>query len=308
VAALRQGTVRANGLEFPTLEAGPAAGPLALCLHGFPDTSRTWRLLLPELAEAGYHAVAPCMRGYAPSAIPADGRYQMAATAHDALAVANAYDADRVTLIGHDWGVLAAVGAATLAPERVRQLVTIALPHPTFGLALFSNHAQMKRSWYVFFFQLPLADAVAAADDFALIDRLWSDWSPGYVLPREEREHLKRTLGQPGVLGASIGYYRAAFDPARHDPALAADQAKMELPTVLVDTLHLHGREDGCAGVETSEGMERFYTGGFRSVIVDRAGHFLHLEQPQVVHRAILTFLGGGGPRRPAADKEDDGR
>jgi pimeloyl-ACP methyl ester carboxylesterase len=213
-----------------------------------------------------------------------------------------------VTLIGHDWGVLAAVGAATLAPERVRQLVTIALPHPTFGLALFSNHAQMKRSWYVFFFQLPLADAVAAADDFALIDRLWSDWSPGYVLPREEREHLKRTLAQPGVLGASIGYYRAAFDPARHDPALAADQAKMELPTVLVDTLHLHGREDGCAGVETSEGMERFYTGGFRSVIVDRAGHFLHLEQPQVVHRAILTFLGGGGPRRPAADKEDDGR
>src|SRR3954464_2707270 len=107
-------TVATPALEFGVLEAG--TGPLALCLHGFPDSAHTWRHLLPALADAGFHAVAPFMRGYAPTAVPGDGAYQTGALATDANALHEALggDADAV-LIGHDWGAAAAYGAATLA-------------------------------------------------------------------------------------------------------------------------------------------------------------------------------------------------
>src|SRR5262252_8591367 len=112
--AVRTRTVLANDLEFGILEAG--SGPLALCLHGFPDSAQTWRDLLPELADAGFRAVAPFMRGYAPTAVPADGRYQMGVLAADAIALHEALGADeRAVIVGHDWGAGAAHGAAAAA-------------------------------------------------------------------------------------------------------------------------------------------------------------------------------------------------
>jgi pimeloyl-ACP methyl ester carboxylesterase len=99
--AITATTIRANGLEFGLLEAG--RGPLALCLHGFPDTAHTWRYLLPDLAAAGFRAVAPFMRGYAPTAIPDDGRYDVGTLAGDACALHEVLDGDEhAVLIGHD--------------------------------------------------------------------------------------------------------------------------------------------------------------------------------------------------------------
>ena len=110
---ISEGRIEANGLLFGYLEAGPAGGPLALCLHGFPDSAWTWRHLLPELAGAGYRAVAPFMRGYAPTEVPEDGRYQTGALVADAVALHEALGGDgRAVLIGHDWGAMAAYGAA----------------------------------------------------------------------------------------------------------------------------------------------------------------------------------------------------
>ena len=98
-------TITANGLEFAYFEEGPADGPLALCLHGFPDSAHTWRYLLPELAGAGFHAVAPFLRGYAPTQLPADGHYQLGALVRDANGLHEAFGggADAV-IVGHDWG------------------------------------------------------------------------------------------------------------------------------------------------------------------------------------------------------------
>src|SRR5215469_11765710 len=120
---VRATTVQANGLEFGLLEAG--AGPLALCLHGFPDTAHTWRHLLPALAGAGFHAVAPFMRGYAPTAVPGDGAYQVGALAADAVALHDVLDGGGdALLLRPDWGAEAAYGAAAHAAERWRRLVT----------------------------------------------------------------------------------------------------------------------------------------------------------------------------------------
>src|SRR5215470_14647970 len=128
---LRSTTVRANGLDFGLLEAG--SGPLALCLHGFPDTAHTWRHLLPVLAGAGFHAVAPFMRGYAPTAVPADGAYQLGALIADSVALHEILGGGGdAVLIGHDWGAETAYGAGSGAVQRLRaaQAVLLHLPVP----------------------------------------------------------------------------------------------------------------------------------------------------------------------------------
>jgi len=292
MSALRESRVRTKSLEFACLESGPEGGPLALCLHGFPDSALTFRHLLPRLGAAGWCAVAPWMRGYAPTAIPADGRYQTAVLARDVIELADALGAASAVVIGHDWGALAAHGAAILAPERVRRLVTLAVPHRGAGVALATSYAQQKRSWYMFFFQTPLADAAVAAADFAFVERLWRDWSPGYTPAAEEIEGVKRALRAPGGLAAALGYYRATFDPKLQDPALAGDQMRVLGAEVPVPTLYLHGADDGCMGLESLDGIESAYTGGLETRVIDGAGHFLHLERRDVVETAILEALG----------------
>ena len=141
----------ANGVDFTVLEAG--SGPLVLCLHGFPDSAHTWRHLLPALAEAGFHPVAPFMRGFAPTAIPDGGCYSLGALVADANALHEALGGDEeAVLIGHDWGAEAAYGAASFAPGRWRRLVSLAIPPLTMDAGLFSDYDQIKRFFYMYLF------------------------------------------------------------------------------------------------------------------------------------------------------------
>ena len=286
----RQGRVRANGLSFATLEAGD--GPLVLCLHGFPDHARSFRHQLPALAAAGFRAVAPFMRGYAPTDVPADGPYQTAALAQDAVALIEALGYTRAAVFGHDWGAVGAYGAAVLAPERVARLITAAVPHgAAFPSALLANYDQQRRSWYMFFFQTPFADAAVPFADFRFLERLWQDWSPGWDYPAEEMAALKETFRQPGVPAAALGYYRATLNPLNQDPALADIQTRISLSPISVRTLYFHGARDGCVGAELLDGMEQLFPQGLETVIVPEAGHFVHQERPEIVNRHLLEFL-----------------
>ncbi len=287
---MKAGTVTARGLTFHTLEEGE--GPLVLCLHGFPDHARSFRHQLPALAAAGYRAVAPAMRGYAPTGPAPDGRYQTAALAEDAVALIEALGYDDAVVFGHDWGALAAYGAALAAPTRVRKLVTAAVPYGAqVTTAFMTSYDQQRRSWYMFFFQTPFADVALAHDDFAFLERLWRDWSPGWRLPAEEMAALKETFRQPGVAAAALGYYRAMFDPSRQDPALAALQNRMMIEPIEAPTMVLHGADDGCMGAELLDGMAAYFPRGLRVEIVPHTGHFLHQEDPERVNALVLDFL-----------------
>lgn len=286
-------TVEVNGFDLAYVTTGD--GPLALCLHGFPDTAHTWRHLMPVLTDAGYRVVAPWMRGYAPTAVPPDGAYQTGALAADAVALHEALggDADAV-IIGHDWGAFATYGAAAGAPDRWSKVVTMSVPPAGALMAGMLTPAQLKRSWYIWFFQMAgLPEITVPANGFEFIARLWDDWSPGYNAGADVAA-VALSLGDPANLAAAVGYYRAMFDPATHLDTYAELQAATQAPTPQ-PTLYLHGVNDGCLGAEliTDTVGASLPAEGSQVAIIGDAGHFLHLEQPGVVADHITTFLAG---------------
>lgn len=137
----------------------------------------------------------------------------------------------------------------------------------------------MKRSFYIFLFQTDLAPLVGM-DDLAFIDGLWADWSPGYDA-RADLEHVKQALRDPDRLMAAIGYYRAMF---------ATGGAGAGVPQQ--PTLYLHGEDDGALGVSGVDGADEELSDGSRVVILPDVGHFLHLEQPDVVGKLVLDWIG----------------
>lgn len=284
----RAGPLVANGVAFHLLRWGSADAPLALLLHGFPDHAPTWRYLGPRLAAAGFRVVAPWLRGYAPTGLAPDDRYDPEVLGADA----NALHEDLggrgdAVLVGHDWGALAAHRAAAAAPERWRQVVTLAVPpEPVLAAAGLDLEQLLRRSWYTALFQVPGSARLALARDQALIDLLWRRWSPGYGRDPEDAAALRATLGAPGVMRAALRYYRGARDLvlARRfpDPAVVAGQP----------TLHLHGRDDGCIAARFADRTRPHLSAGSRVEVLDGVGHFLHLEQPDLVGDLIVDALG----------------
>ncbi len=291
--ALRTLDIEANGLSFHALEAGE--GPLALCLHGFPDSAWTYRHLLPELARAGYRAVAPFMRGYAPTAIPADGDFSTRALAADASGLHAALGGDeRSVLIAHDWGSAAAYGSLIDQPGRWRRAAVMNVPPwGVFGQIAF-RYDQLKRSFYFWLFQMGVAESIVGANDLAFIEGLWRDWSPGFD-PSAELPRVKACLRDPAHLRAALGYYRDFFAPDRFGtPAWAEAQTAVLGGPVTRPTLYLHGTQDGCIALDATgaDAVRAALPVGSEVERIARVGHFMLVEAPRQVNGRILRFLG----------------
>jgi pimeloyl-ACP methyl ester carboxylesterase len=192
-------------------------------------------------------------------------------------------------IIGHDWGALATYGAVAHQPQRWRRAVTAAVP-PTsaIGMSLF-GYPQLHASWYMFFFLSPMAEMALPLNDYSFIDGLWADWSPGYD-GSWDIARVKESIGDPEHMLAAISYYRAMYNSELHAADLADEQAASFLPTPK-PTLYLHGRDDGCMLVSSIGSPLDFMAEGSEMEMVDGAGHFLHLEQPELVNRRIVEFL-----------------
>ena len=277
-------------VRLSALTWGPDDGPLALLLHGFPDTAHTWRHLGPALAEDGWRVVAPFTRGYAPSAVPDDHRYDVGALMADAVAVHGRLGAGRdAVLVGHDWGALTANALAAHRDSPYARVVSMAVPPIPSMRATTSLRqlpAQLRRSWYIGFNQLPfLPERVTDA----LVAKLWRDWSPGYDATTD-LAHVREALAEPAHRSAAFGYYRAAARPFRLPREYRRWQAAVTAaPTTPL--LYLHGRDDGCLGVDLAEGTGETLPAGSAMHVVDGAGHFLHVERPDEVDALVREFL-----------------
>lgn len=283
-------TIDLDTVQLSYEEAGQRGRPLAVCLHGFPDTAHTWRHLLAPLADAGYHAIAPTLRGYAPSGLASDGAYQVGAIAADTIALHDRLGGGQpAVIVGHDWGALGTYGAAAGEPDRWSRIVAMAVPPGPVVAEAFFSYTQLRRSWYMFFFQNPLAEAAVSSDDFAFVKGLWQDWSPGYDGSTDVAAFID-ACGQPERLSAALAYYRSMIGGV----GLVADYEELQNAALTAPpqpTLYLHGADDGCMGSDLAIATGDHLVEGSQLHIVEGAGHFLHLERPAEVNRLVTDFL-----------------
>lgn len=280
---LRELTATLNGVRLAALAAGPRDGPLALLLHGWPDTASSWTRTLGWLARRGFHAVAPALRGYAPSDVPPNGDYRVETLGKDVLGWIDALGAARATLIGHDWGAFAAYAAVQLAPARIERLAIVAIPHPCLFVP---TSLTARRAWgarHFFEYLLPGAAGRIRRDLAGHLDAVYRRWSPAWNhRSPDELVPALEALGPPGRLEAALGFYRSL--PLGLAPAL------IRRP-VTVPSLLLAGLADGAADRELFVQSRRWFTGPFELLELERAGHFLHREQPESFEAALERWL-----------------
>ncbi len=274
-------TVRANGLSFAYLSEG--SGPLVLLLHGFPDTAHSWDRVMPAVAAAGFRVVAPFMRGYHPTEIPADGNYETDTLGRDVLALIDALGEKSAIVVGHDWGASAAYAAAALGPERVKLLVTMGIPHPK------SVKPSPRLAWTVRHF-LTLRGTGAAqkirANNYALVDELWKRWSPAWKnIPASETADVKRAFAEPGCAEAACAYYST----------IRFTLPKSHRVPVTVPTVAFAGEHDNIAP-RLYEKARHCFTSSYEVVIVP-GGHFMHREHPEPFITGLVQTLEDKGRR-----------
>ncbi len=281
-------TIQTDRLTMRIREAGE--GPLVLCVHGYPDTAHTWDDLLPALANAGFHAVAPWTRGYPPTDLAPDGDYSVPALGRDMIALADALGAERFSLVGHDWGASTCYFAAGLAPERVDKLVTMAIP------PIRAVKPGPKVFWTVrhfWWYALPwLPEREVPANGYAAIRAICKRWSPSWTIPDDELAHVVASLEAPGGLQGALGYYRAlvrgVFSEAAKE-SLRVQGRRLEVPTQLI-----YGDEDIAAFLYAGDLDRAFAQGVPHEVVrIQGAGHFVQREKPARVAQAVLRWLKG---------------
>lgn len=276
--------VEANGFRFAVDEAGEG-DHLALCLHGFPESRFSWRHQLPLLAEMGYRAWAPDLRGYGETEPkPKDVRsYLIDRLMEDVAALIDASGAKKVTLIGHDWGAGLAWTFAANAPGPLERLVIMNVPHPAVMAAHLAkgNWAQLRKSWYMFFFQLPgIPERAMTANDARAIRGAFYDMAVDKThFTPDVLDRYARDAQRPGAMTGMINWYRAAF---RLRGKLAGPWPRIEIPTLIV-----WGEEDAALGVELLDGTDQHVS----DLTVERlpgVSHWVQQEAPEKVN-AILT-------------------
>ncbi|MFB6262768.1 MAG: alpha/beta fold hydrolase [Bradymonadaceae bacterium] len=283
---------RANGLTFRALRCeGETSDERALFLHGFPDQARSMVPVMRRLARERWVGVAPWMRGYAPTQLAPDDDYTMGALAADVIGMLDALDWERATLVGHDWGAVAAYAAANLAPSRVARIVGVSVP----PLSIFVRNAlvtpaQWSKSAYMLWFQLPgLAEYLLSRDDYRALEAAGPppevddiDWSEGVI----------DSFSTPGTLSAALKYYRSLV-PGRPDcGGDGLESWRLALQTVERPTLLVAGIDDPWIGPEMFEGPARAIDARHEVRRFVDTGHFVPVERPDRLTDAILGFVG----------------
>ena len=266
------------------------SGQPMILLHGFPDCAQNYENQINYFSKRGYEVFCPFMPGYHPDdkKLPS---YDPTTISLEIINFIQSLNVSPVTLIGHDWGASTAYGVASMEPSIVNRLITLSVPHGSKLVeAILTDGDQQRRSWYMFYFQLELADMGVPLNDYEFIDRLWREWSPDWPGYKEFSMNTIKVLSEDGVLNKALAYYRSTFQTTMSGPELSAEQMERRDQKISCPALYLHGKNDGCIGSNLVNGMEENFE-DLTVKILDDCGHFLHLEKPKEVNKIILEFL-----------------
>jgi pimeloyl-ACP methyl ester carboxylesterase len=271
--------VQANGLRFAYLEQG--SGPLVMFMHGFPDNAWSYREQMQVFADAGYRAVSPFLRGYAPTEIPADGIFDPIALGKDLEALIAALTDDGVArVVGMDWGGTSTLQVLATAPSAIKAAVVMNTAHPVTFWSIRKDPEAVRSLFHFYFFQMPGADSAVNIEGLPYVDCLWKLWSPTFKNDAHLRS-IKETLSSPGTMAAALKYYRGLFD--------AGYTGRLSMNEMHTPTLTIYGSNDPTARYSMME--ESLFKGPHERIVLPDVGHFPHLEREAEVTGLIMDWF-----------------
>jgi len=279
--------VKTNNIRLNVITAGPTTGKTVVLLHGFPETALiSWHYHIRLFAEKGYHVVAPDMRGYNTSdKPPAVMDYLIDELAADIAGVFDHFKQEKVILVGHDWGAAVAFRVALLYPSRVEKLGILNVPHPlVMENYLKGSFEQLRKSWYIFFFQLPyLPEMKLNMDNYRFGSSiLGASGIKGKSFSLDALNRLKESWAIPDALGSMVNYYRAVFR--------GKFSVKKVDPMVQPKTLILWGKDDIALSFEMAEITARDYLKDGKLIPLE-ATHWVQHDRPEEVASYLLKFF-----------------
>lgn len=281
--------IGANGLTFETLVAGQGNPKFALLLHGFPESSLSWRFQIPFLVALGYEVWAPNLRGYGASSRPVGiNNYRLPHLIADVAGLIDmGANGRRVTLLAHDWGAIIAWAFAADNVRSLEKLVIMNVPHPARMGEGLQTWAQRKKSWYIYFFQLPwLPEALLGANEAAAVGRAFYDMAIDKTnFTPDILAAYRANASLPGALTAMISYYRATIrgtDFARY--------RRGDVKPITTPTLMIWGEADTALGVELTDNYEGLVT-DMKLVRLPNVSHWVQQEAPNEVNAILGDWL-----------------
>jgi len=273
--------IQAGNLRMHTVVEGSLGQPLVVMLHGFPEFWYSWRYQIKSLAEAGYRVAAPDMRGY--NLTDKTPPYDLFTVASDIVNLIHALGEEQAVVVGHDWGGMIAWAVAMMHPEAVARLIVCNLPHPLAvrraQIRLYLP--QLRKSWYIAFFQLPaLPERYCARNQYQVLRQALGRELPEFG--EAEAAIYREAWSQPGALPAMLGYYRAL---PRSFPLLLRRGKEVVAPTTLI-----WGDPDFALDTRLAE-WSKAHVNGLKLSVISPSSHFVQLRHPEEVSRLMLEFL-----------------
>lgn len=276
--------IATNGIKLHTVQAGPKSGAPVILLHGFPEGWYGWRKQIPALVNAGCRVVVPDQRGYNLSDKPKGVRnYTVNVLVDDVLGLIKALDYEKVNLVGHDWGGEIAWELAISHPERLHKLGIMNVPHPAvMRKFLRRDFEQMRRSWYVGFFQLPwLPEKLLSVNDFRAMIRGMRETAKQNTFTNEDFEKYKEGWSQPGAITSMLNWYRAIV---QHPPKMIED------PRVKVRTLMMWGMKDFALTHRLARPSMDYCAEG-NLILFPESTHWVQHDAAGEVNHYLIDFL-----------------
>jgi len=273
-----------DGMRFEVVDEGPVDAETVVLLHGFPQSARSWAGVSRPLLAAGYRVIAPEQRGYTPRARPRSRRaYRLGELVADVVALIDAAGAERVHLVGHDWGGGVAWMVAATRPERLHTLTAVSAPHPRAVVGAMLTSRQLLQAWHVGFFQVPwLPEAAIRSRDgrwaVALLKHSGLD-------DQRARAYADRLVDDPGALAGALRWYRA----------MPLDvSAGRRTGAVTVPTTYVWSTDDIAIGRRAAELTGRWVTGPFEFKVLDGVSHWIPEQAPDELAASILDRIRSG--------------
>ena len=281
---LEHSYIETNGIRLHVVQAGPQSGTPVVLLHGFPEFWYGWRLQIPALVEAGCRVIIPDQRGYNLSDKPEGVKtFSMDELVKDVIGLIDALGYEKVNLVGHDWGAAVAWVVANQHPERLHRLGILNVPHPeVMKRFLKRDPEQLRRSWYILFFQLPwLPEALMRAQDWSAMVRALRDSGKAHTFTDADIEKYKEAWSQPGALTAMLNWYRAA---ARYQ------MPDMKDALIRVPTLMMWGMKDVALSHRLARPSMDYCEEG-NLILFPEATHWVQLDEADSVNHYLADFL-----------------